>query len=177
MGNSLWIGMIKMTRLTAALVTAMFVLSACLGTTGATNGPGAGVFRIGSFENKKIPFRVLDSVNALRSASGLQPVELSAELTAAAATHARDMSVQNRPWHFGSDGSSPIDRVARTGYAGRMLGENISESFESDVETLAAWMQEPATRDIIMHPDARYMGVAWYQEVNGKIWWTQVFGG
>lgn len=164
-----------MTRLIASIFLFLFVLSAC-GGGGATNGPGPGVFRIGPFESNKIPYRMLDSVNALRSASGLQTLELSAELTAAAATHSRDMSIQNRPWHFGSDGSSPIDRVARAGYAGTMLGENISETFESDVETLAAWMSEPATRDVIMNPDARFMGIAWFQEPGGKIWWTQIFG-
>ncbi|MBZ0130379.1 MAG: CAP domain-containing protein [Rhodobacteraceae bacterium] len=167
--------MTKMTRLIISLFLSLFALSACTGD-GSTNGPGRGVFRIGVFESNKIPYRMLDSVNALRVASGLQPLELSAELTAAAATHSRDMSIQNRPWHFGSDGSSPIDRVARAGYPGVMLGENISETFESDVETLAAWMSDPATRDVIMNPDARFMGLSWYQEPGGKIWWTQIFG-
>ncbi|MEJ2018524.1 MAG: CAP domain-containing protein, partial [Maritimibacter sp.] len=97
-------------------------------------------------------------------------------LTAAAATHSRDMHVQNRPWHFGSDGSSPLDRVQRTGYQGTLLGENISESFETDLETLAAWMAEKDTRDVILDPRARNIGLSWYQESNGKIWWTLVTG-
>lgn len=164
-----------MTRLLLALFLSLFALAACDGT-GATNGPGKGVFRIGVFEKNRIPYRMLDSINAFRQASNLQPLELSAELTAAAATHSRDMSVQNRPWHFGSDGSSPIERVQRVGYTGTMLGENISETFESDVETLAAWMGEDATREVILNKDARYMGLAWYQEANGKIWWTLILG-
>jgi len=171
--------MVKMTRLTVALISLLFTLSACVSTApalGPDGKPLPPVFRITKAVGAKIQFRVLDSVNALRKASGLQPVQLSAQLTAAAATHSRDMSVQNRPWHFGSDGSSPIDRVARTGYPGRMLGENISETFESDVETLAAWMQEDDTRGVIMNPDARFMGLSWYQEPGGKIWWTQIFG-
>ena len=51
------------------------------------------------------------------------------------------MARQNRPWHFGSDGSSPLDRVKRAGYPGMMLGENISETYETELETLSAWMQ------------------------------------
>jgi len=171
--------MINMTRLTVALITLAFILTACVGTTptvGPDGKPLPPVFRIGAREKAKIPFRVLDSVNALRTAAGLNAVELSAELTAAAATQSRDMSVQNRPWHFGSDGSSPIERVARTGYAGQMLGENISETFESDVETLGAWMLADDTRAVIMNADAKFMGIAWFQEPGGKIWWTQVFG-
>lgn len=132
--------------------------------------------RISAFEKNKIPYRMLDSINELRAAAGAPPVELNEQLTAAAATHSRDMHVQNRPWHFGSDGSSPIDRVARTGYTGTMLGENISETFETDLETLSAWMNEADTRDVILDTRARYMGIAWFQEDSGKIWWTLVMG-
>lgn len=170
---------VQMTRLLSVIIVAVLTLAACeTGTTGLgpDGKPAQRVFRISAGQASKIQFRMLDTVNALRSAGGAQPVELSAELNAAAATHSLDMSVQNRPWHFGSDGSSPIERVARTGYAGTMLGENISETYEDDRETLAAWLSEPANKDIIMNPDARYMGISWFQEANGKIWWTQVFG-
>lgn len=61
-----------------------------------------------------LQFRMLDAVNALRSSAGLNQLTLNAELTAAAATHSRDMALQNRPWHFGSDGSSPLDRAERS---------------------------------------------------------------
>ena len=124
----------------------------------------------------RIPYRVLDAVNAVRSENDLSSVKLSSELTAAARTHARDMSVQNRPWHFGSDGSSPISRAAKAGYEGRVLGENISESFESDLETLAAWMQDSEARNLILKPGAVRIGIGWYQETEGKIWWSLVVG-
>ena len=117
---------------------------------------------------------MLDSVNALRQAQGAAAVELNPQLNAAAATHSRDMSAQNRPWHFGSDGSSPIDRLQRVGYPGRLVGENISETYESELETLAAWMEQPDTRRTILSRDASQMGFSWYQESNGKIWWTMV---
>lgn len=164
-----------MTRLTIALFVALLTLTAC-DTGGMSGGKNEGIFRIGIAEKGKIQYRVLDSVNALRQASGLNPVELSAQLNAAAATHSRDMSVQNRPWHFGSDGSSPIERVQRTGYQGRLLGENISETFESDVETLGDWMENDETRKVILDKDATQLGISWFQEVNGKIWWTLVMG-
>jgi uncharacterized protein YkwD len=87
------------------------------------------------------------------------------------------MSLQNRPWHFGSDGSSPLDRVRRAGYTGIMMGENISETYETELETLAAWMEQKDTRDVILAPRATDMGFAFFQEPNGKIWWTMVTGG
>jgi uncharacterized protein YkwD len=134
------------------------------------------IYIIDDGDTADIQFRVLDGVNALRGASGAGQVRLSAELNAAAATHARDMSVQNRPWHFGSDGSSPLDRVARAGYQGGLLGENISETYETELETLSAWMEQPDTRTVILDSRANDLGFAWFQEPNGKIWWTMIVG-
>ena len=134
------------------------------------------VYRISAGDAAKVQFRMLEGVNTLRQARGAQPVELSPELTAAAKTHSRDMSVQNRPWHFGSDGSNPIVRANRVGYSGRLLGENISETFETELETLSAWMETLETREVILDPRARDMGLSWFQEPNGKIWWTMLIG-
>ena len=138
--------------------------------------PAPRVYPISAGDEGRITFRMLDAVNSLRNSAGLAPVQLNSQLKAAAATHARDMSVQNRPWHFGSDGSSPIDRVARVGYRGGLVGETISETYESELETLGAWMDDPAPRGILMDPNARDMGFSWFQESNGKIWWTLVLG-
>ena len=170
-----------MIRISGLLLSALMVLSACATTPPApTIGPDGKplpkVYRIRSGETAKIQYRMLDSVNALRDAAGVPSVQLNSQLTAAAATHSRDMSIQNRPWHFGSDGSSPLDRVRRVGYAGQLVGETISETYETETETLAAWMEEDTTRNIILSPEARDMGFAWLQEDNGKIWWTMVLG-
>lgn len=165
----------------AFLVVGALALSGCVTTQpvvmGTDGKPLPQVYQITPATAAAIPYRLLDSVNSLRQAAGAQPLVFSAQLNAAAATHARDMSVQNRPWHFGSDGSSPIDRVRRVGYAGMLKGELISESFETELETLSAWMQQPETRAIILDRDAREAGFAWYQEPQGKIWWTLVTGG
>jgi len=170
-----------MTRIFGLLLSALMVLSACATTPpeptlGPDGKPLPKVYRIRSGETAKIQFRMLDSVNALREAAGVPSVQLNSQLTAAAATHSRDMSMQNRPWHFGSDGSSPIDRVRRVGYDGQLVGETISETYETETETLAAWMEEPTTRKVILSPEARDMGLSWLQEDNGKIWWTMVLG-
>lgn len=168
-----------MFRLSSILFVVSLVLSACaISSTppqlGADGKPLPQVYRISPRDTSKIQFRMLDAVNALRGARGAQAVELDSALMAAAATHSRDMSVQNRPWHFGSDGSSPIDRVQRAGFNGTLVGENISETYESELETLGAWMEKPDTQRIIMSPDADRMGFAWYQESTGKLWWTLI---
>ncbi len=171
-----------MIRIVSLLLTGLLVLSACeapntSGGIGADGLPLPKVYKIRNSQKADIQFRVLDSVNALRSAAGAGPVQLNSELTAAAATHSRDMSVQNRPWHFGSDGSSPIDRAQRAGYPGTLLGENISETYETELETLAAWMEVTGTREVIMDPRARDLGFSWHQDSSGKIWWTMLMGG
>jgi uncharacterized protein YkwD len=168
-----------MFRKLSALLVVLLAVAACdVAPRVDENGnPLPQVYRIRGGEKAKVQFRMLDSVNSLRAAAGVPAVELDPKLTAAAATHARDMAVQNRPWHFGSDGSSPIDRVARVGYEGPLIGETISETFETELETLAAWMEQEGTRRVIMSPDATKMGFSWHQENNGKLWWTLVMGG
>lgn len=135
-----------------------------------------------SFYNTKavqadtIRLSMLDSLNEIRRSSGLTEIRLNKELTAAALNHSTDMSMQNRPWHFGTNGSSPLDRAARVGYKGRVLGETISETYETETETLAAWIEDNNTREVLLDPDATEFGFSWYQEKNGKIWWTLVTG-
>ena len=170
-----------MVRVIGLLCAALLTLAACAPgpsqpQIGADGKPLPKVYRIRAGDTGRIQFRMLDSVNALRQAAGVTPLDLDSNLNAAAATHARDMSVQNRPWHFGSDGSSPIERVQRAGFRGQLVGENISETYETELETLAAWMDQEDTRRVILSPRARSLGFSWYQEDSGKIWWTMVVG-
>ena len=171
-----------MNRRNALSLISLAVLAGCSMAAepprlGPDGKPLPQVYRITPEVAQQVPFRLMDAVNSLRSARGLSPLSYNAELNAAAATHSRDMSVQNRPWHFGSDGSSPLVRVQRVGYRGKLLGELISETYETELETLATWMKAPDMRSVILDPNARDLGFAWYQEPAGKIWWTLVTGG
>ncbi|WP_431301217.1 CAP domain-containing protein [Tabrizicola sp. BL-A-41-H6] len=170
-----------MKRRSLLLLAPAILIAACAPasrrpTVGADGQPLPQVYKITAAEQAAIPFRLLDSVNTLRAAKNLPALTYDTRLNAAAATHSRDMSVQNRPWHFGSDGSSPLVRVQRAGYTGRLVGELISETYETELETLSTWMAQPDTRGIIMDPTARTLGFAWFQEAGGKIWWTLVTG-
>ena len=160
--------------------TLLLLMGAALAACGGRGGGddyglverGRSVYRIAPGEEGRIQFGTLDAINALRSARGLAPLSLNPQLNAAALTHSRDMARQNRPWNFGSDGSSPVDRARRAGYGGQLVGEAISESFESETETLTAWMDDPSVAAMVLDPSARDMGLGWFQEENGKIWWT-----
>ena len=161
------------------LASGMFLTLAACATTGAptVGADGAPLPKVYKIKDaREVSFRFLDAMNTLRSAKGLPQVNFDASLNAAAETHSRDMSVQNRPWHFGSDGSSPLLRAQRSGFSGRLLGENISETYETELETLSSWMEQPDTRAVIMDPLATRLGFAWFQESGGKIWWTMMTG-
>jgi len=163
-------------RIILALIVGLFALSACVDGSNSNIGDGTKVVRLNSIGERKIAFRHLDAVNAIRAARGLQRVELDPTLIAVAKNHAADMSRQNRPWHFGSDGSSPPERVSRTGFAGSFEGQNISETFEDDFNTLNAWMSDPLTSQVVLDPDANALGIGYFQESSGKIWWVQILG-
>lgn len=150
-------------------LSTLFVLSACA----SEQSQG---LRISPADTNAIRLRHLDAVNAVRAEHGLQPVALSAELNAAAETHARDISVQQRAWHFGSDLTSPRERAFRAGYKAEIVGENISEGSDSDLTVLKTWLDFADTRAVILDPGARGLGLGWYQEPAGKIWWVQVLG-
>jgi uncharacterized protein YkwD len=173
-------GELPMTTIRLALFSALIALVACApvpeGRIGPDGLPLPQVYRISDGDEQGVYFRFLDGLNALRGAVGAGEVRFSAELNAAAATHARDMALQNRPWHFGSDGSSPLDRVQRVGYPGELVGEAISETYEGELETLGAWAEAPETRGVLLDPQAVEIGLAWYQEPAGKLWWTLVTG-
>lgn len=169
-------------RALAMLMALTLALTGCtVGTPtetalGSDGKPLPRLYRIKERDVSRIQLRMQESINTLRNARGANALEMDAQLIAAAATHARDMSIQNRPWHFGSDGSSPLQRVARSGYVGSLVGEAISETYETELETLGAWMEEDGSRGVIMEPSATDMGFAWFQESNGKIWWVLVVG-
>jgi len=151
------------------LIGSLFVL---LSLVACDVQPQSGVYWIPQSQEAAVQYRMLDSINAVRKAAGAGPVVLDPLLTSAAATHARDISIQNRAWHFGSDGSSPIDRVVRTGYTGRLLGEAVSQTYETETETLAAWLGREDTKEVVLDKRARAIGFAWHQDANGQLWWV-----
>ncbi len=152
-----------------AALAVLLALSACETSNGG--------LRLTSADADPIRLRHLDAVNAVRADAGVPPVELSAALDAAADTHARDMYVQQRAWHFGSDLTSPRERAFRAGYQGELVGENLSEGADSDLTVLQTWLGFKDTRDVILDPSARGLGLGWFQEPNtGKIWWVELLG-
>jgi uncharacterized protein YkwD len=152
-----------------AVLAVLVTVAGCASTT-------ASVSQMSPAEVDSVRLRVLDAVNAVRIEQGLSPLRYSAELNAAAETHARDMSVQDRAWHFGSDKTSPRERAFRAGYLGEISGENIAEGTDTDLVVLKSWLDFADTRKIMLDPAARGMGLGWYKDATGKTWWVQLVG-
>ena len=80
----------NMIRVVLTALAVLFAVSAC--TTTSSDPNQRQVFHIWPGDVSEIQFRHLDTVNAFRQASGLTELQLSAELTAAAKTHALELS-------------------------------------------------------------------------------------
>lgn len=128
------------------------------------------------YDSAKIRLRHLDVVNALRQERGLTTLTYSSELNASANTHALDISNQKRAWNFGSDFSSPQERAEVSSFSGIVRGENVSETFEGEFEVLQVWLKNSLSSKIILDDKANQLGLGWYQDPNGTIWWVQVLG-
>ena len=131
---------------------------------------------IKSYDSVKIRLRHLDIVNALRQENGVKNLTYSSELNSSADTHAIDISNQKRAWNFGSDSSSPQDRAETSNFSGMVRGENVSETFEGEFEVIQVWLKNNLSSKIILDAEANQLGLGWYQDPNGTIWWVQVLG-
>lgn len=121
---------------------------------------------------EQVRLRALDTVNNLRQSNGLTPLMLDPALVQAADAHSASMQRQNRAWAFGEDGSTPVSRARAAGFQGRILGELVSETYESEVRAIATWMGQPAQKAIVLDPSAQRMGFGVSQQENNKLWWT-----
>jgi len=159
-----------MFRFISVLAVSLFLVSGCIPTEESA------VHQITAQEANSIRLNQLDLVNAVRAQSGVQPLTLSAALTAAASTHARDIAVQRRAWNFGSDRSAPQTRAERAGFSGLITGEDVAETYMSNIEIFQIWAADSRAKQAMIDPRATHMGLGWYQETNGKLWWVMDIG-
>ena len=106
------------------------------------------------------------------------PLSLNTALERAALEHSKDMAVNNYMDHTGRDGSSPADRITRTGYKWRMVGENLASGIMTPEEAVAGWLQSPHHCANLMTARFTEMGVAFAVNpaTDAGVYWTQTFG-
>ena len=89
--------------------------------------------------------------------------------------HARDMAKNETLTHDGSDGSKPVERVEKAGYADQRTGENVADGSESVAGVMRQWMDSPEHKKNILS-DYSEMGGAVVRGTNGQTYWCVELG-
>lgn len=119
--------------------------------------------------------QVVDLTNAYRVAAGCAPLTVSSQLAAAAAAHSQDMAQNNFFSHTGSDGSTPWDRIRRTGYSYGSAAENIAAGYRTAEDVVQGWYNSTGHRQNMLNCNLREIGVAYADGGSYGRYWTQVF--
>ena len=137
-----------MRRLGFALVLALAACNAPEGTTRLPVSTSAGIALVGTM------------LATERAQAGTSPVTQNAALQAAAQAHAEDIATSGRLSHTGSDGSSVMDRIARTGYQACFGAENIARGQPSIEAVMSSWRNSPGHYANMVSASARHYGFA-----------------
>ncbi|MEB3355325.1 MAG: CAP domain-containing protein [Synechococcales bacterium] len=126
--------------------------------------------------------KILELTNLRRSESGLNPLTLNPNLSNAAQIHSEDMAIADFFSHTGSNGSSPFERIAASGYDYGIAAENIAAGFSTPEGVVDGWMNSPGHRANILNPMLKEIGIGYYflatdtGTVNYHHYWSQSFG-
>jgi uncharacterized protein YkwD len=133
-----------------------------------------------SDESLSMAEQALNLVNETRAAGCLcggnqmppvPPLQIDDRLVFAAQLHSEDQAQMNRMQHRGSDGSQVSDRVTRTGYKWRRVGENVAWNYSSISSVVEGWFNSEGHCLNLMNANFQHMGFG-----ERDRYWTQVFG-
>jgi len=140
---------------------ALVALLGALAAPAAHSGKAGNRVALSSLESG-----VLSELNTIRAQHGLEPVKISARLTAAAAQHSKEMAADGYFEHSSHDGTAFWKRINRwygqNGYSYWSVGENLLWS-SPDVDPAGAlqlWMSSPEHRANILTARWRQIGVS-----------------
>ncbi len=128
----------------------------------------------------RVRAEMLARVNAERAAAGVPALLADARLDAAAQHHAEDMLLRSYYNHSSPDGTSPASRTRKSGYAGRIVGENIARGPFAVQEVVSNWMGSTEHRRNLLLPAFTHLGVGVVVGHNAAmgdtVIWVQDFG-
>ncbi|HEV7642239.1 MAG TPA: CAP domain-containing protein [Gaiellaceae bacterium] len=143
------------------VAVALVALLGALAAPAAHSGKAANRVALSGLESG-----VLSELNKIRAQHGLQPVKLSARLTASAAQHSREMGADGYFEHNSHDGTAFWKRINRwygqNGYGYWSVGENLlwSSPNVDPAGAMQLWMNSPEHRANILTPRWREIGVS-----------------
>ena len=103
--------------------------------------------------------QVLDAINVARAENGLGPLSINPLLNQAAQGHVDDMITNYIYGHYGSDGSTARQRVARTGYSATPWVSENWVSASSPEGAMRWWMGDYIHRVNILTPRWTEIGI------------------
>lgn len=106
------------------------------------------------------------------------PLRWNPVLAAAALAHSTELAMHHYFSHVEHDGSTPAQRITRTGYAWSRVGENIASGQRTPAEAVQSWLDSPGHCANIMNPGFTEMGAAYAvnpSNANHTAYWTQEF--
>lgn len=112
---------------------------------------------------------ILRLVNEVRVSQQLAPLNLDADLSAAASAKAADMVASGYFDHTSPDGRKPWDFISRAQYPYLFVGENLAMNFLSAESAHNALMQSPSHKKNIVNEKYGDIGLAIARgEINGR---------
>lgn len=132
--------------------------------------------------NQQFINQAVNLTNKQRVQSGLEPLTVNSQLTAAAQNHTNNMALDDFFSHTGINGSSMSDRIRSQGYDFSYAAENIGAGYENPQAAIEGWMNSSGHRENLLNPNVTEIGVGYYLLENdpGQVtynhYWTQVFG-
>lgn len=131
--------------------------------------------------------RVLQLTNAARAQprrcgpkayAAAPPLALNTTLGRAALAYAQELASHGYMDHTGRDGSSPAQRITRSGYQWRETGENLASGDMTPEEVVAGWLGSAHHCANLMDPAFTEMGVAFGVNPRDErgVYWAMEFG-
>lgn len=146
-------------RLLHSELIAMFIIGIVFSQIAIHSLPKAGVKILG-YAAQISPTEVVRLTNEKRAQAGVEQLEISPELTAAAKAKGEHMLANNYWAHIAPDGTEPWSFFLSNGYKYRYAGENLARDFTNPSSTVEAWMASPSHRENLLSTKYKEIGVA-----------------
>lgn len=114
--------------------------------------------------------QVVNLVNKEREKHGLNPVSQSNELVNLARLKAADMYENGYFSHTSPTYGDPFQMMANHGISYQYAGENIAKGHTTAEEVVAAWMDSPSHREVMLKSEFTHIGVGYVERH-----WVQLF--
>ena len=112
-------------------------------------------------------------VNLEREKAGLAPLQLDAQLSAAAQVRAEEIDISFS--HSRPDGSSGFTVLKELGITYRAVGENIAKGSPTPERVMQGWMGSSGHKANILNENFTAIGIGVYEDAAGVMHWVQLF--